>query len=118
MLIMRLSNAFIEVIYEHSTIDKICYCPVVSLLSQIEVALKIHFLSALTRFFFKLIYFVYAAFKRLSQLEGIIPALETSHALAYLEQLCPTLPNGTKVVLNCSGRGDKDVQTAIKHLQI
>ncbi|KAF3453504.1 hypothetical protein FNV43_RR03944 [Rhamnella rubrinervis] len=58
------------------------------------------------------------AFKRLSRLEGIIPALETSHALAYLEKLCPTLPDGTKVVLNCSGRGDKDVQTAIKHLQV
>uniref|UniRef100_A0A1D1XT02 Tryptophan synthase n=1 Tax=Anthurium amnicola TaxID=1678845 RepID=A0A1D1XT02_9ARAE len=58
------------------------------------------------------------AFKRLSQLEGIIPALETSHALAYLEVLCPTLPDGTKVVINCSGRGDKDVQTAIKHLQV
>ncbi|KAK4341833.1 hypothetical protein RND71_037649 [Anisodus tanguticus] len=49
--------------------------------------------------------------------EGIIPALETSHALAYLEKLCPTLPSGTKVVLNCSGRGDKDVQTAIKYLK-
>ncbi|XP_074562197.1 tryptophan synthase beta chain 1-like [Curcuma longa] len=58
------------------------------------------------------------AFKRLSRLEGIIPALETSHALAYLEELCPTLPDGAKVVLNCSGRGDKDVHTAIKHLQL
>lgn len=58
------------------------------------------------------------AFQRLSRLEGIIPALETSHALAYLEKLCPTLPDGTKVVLNCSGRGDKDVQTVIKHLTI
>ncbi|KAL0362254.1 UNVERIFIED_CONTAM: Tryptophan synthase beta chain 2, chloroplastic [Sesamum calycinum] len=58
------------------------------------------------------------AFKRLSRLEGIIPALETSHAIAYLEKLCPTLPDGTKVVLNCSGRGDKDVQTAIKHLEL
>ncbi|XP_059662514.1 tryptophan synthase beta chain 1 [Cornus florida] len=58
------------------------------------------------------------AFKRLSRLEGIIPALETSHALAYLEKLCPTLPNGTKIVLNCSGRGDKDVQTAIKYLKV
>jgi hypothetical protein len=50
---MRISNDFIEVIYdyEHSTIDKICYRPVVSLFSQIEVALKIHFLSALTRSF-------------------------------------------------------------------
>ncbi|CAA6654162.1 unnamed protein product [Spirodela intermedia] len=58
------------------------------------------------------------AFKRLSQLEGIIPALETSHALAFLEVLCPTLADGARVVLNCSGRGDKDVQTAIKHLKI
>ncbi|XP_074310976.1 tryptophan synthase beta chain 1 [Silene latifolia] len=58
------------------------------------------------------------AFKRLSRLEGIIPALETSHALAHLEYLCPTLANGTKVVLNCSGRGDKDVHTAIKHLKM
>ena len=59
-----------------------------------------------------------SAFKRLSRLEGIIPALETSHALAYMEKLCPSLPDGTKVVVNCSGRGDKDVQTAIKHLQL
>ncbi|KAI8011138.1 hypothetical protein LOK49_LG06G00545 [Camellia lanceoleosa] len=58
------------------------------------------------------------AFKRLSRLEDMIPALETFHALAYLEKLCPTLSNGTKVVLNCSGRGDKDVQTAIKYLQV
>ena len=59
-----------------------------------------------------------AAFKRVSRLEGIIPALETSHALAYLEKLCPTLPNGAKVVVNCSGRGDKDVQTALKYLKV
>ncbi|CAM6096798.1 unnamed protein product [Calypogeia fissa] len=58
------------------------------------------------------------AFKLLSKLEGIIPALETSHALAYLEKLCPTLKNGTKVVLNLSGRGDKDVNTAIKLLNM
>ena len=58
------------------------------------------------------------AFQKVSKLEGIIPALETSHALAYLEKLCPTLPHGTKVVLNCSGRGDKDVQTAIKYLKM
>jgi len=55
-------------------------------------------------------------FQRLSELEGIIPALETSHAIAYLEKLCPTLADGTKVVLNCSGRGDKDVNTVIKAL--
>ena len=57
-----------------------------------------------------------AAFERTSKLEGLIPALETSHALAYLEDLCPTLADGTNVVLNFSGRGDKDVQTAIKLL--
>ncbi|KAL6211199.1 hypothetical protein ACLB2K_016426 [Fragaria x ananassa] len=56
------------------------------------------------------------AFKKLSRLEGIIPALKASHALAYLEKLCPTLSNEAKVVLNCSGRGDKDVHTTIKHL--
>merc|ERR1712205_138992 len=58
------------------------------------------------------------AFVATSRLEGIIPALETSHALAYLWKLCPGLPNGTKVVLNCSGRGDKDVNTAAKFLDI
>lgn len=56
------------------------------------------------------------AFQLVSRLEGIIPALETSHAFAYLEQLCPTLPEGTKLVINCSGRGDKDVNTAAKYL--
>jgi tryptophan synthase beta chain len=55
-----------------------------------------------------------AAFQRLSQLEGIIPALETSHALAYLETLCPQLQGSPRIVINCSGRGDKDVQTVAK----
>ncbi|CAO2176574.1 unnamed protein product [Urochloa humidicola] len=58
------------------------------------------------------------AFKRVSRLEGIIPALETSHALAYLEKLCPTLSDGVRVVVNCSGRGDKDVHTASKYLDV
>ncbi|XP_024361022.1 tryptophan synthase beta chain 1 [Physcomitrium patens] len=56
------------------------------------------------------------AFQRLSKLEGIIPALETSHALAYLDKLCPTLEDGARVVLNCSGRGDKDVSSVIGYL--
>ncbi|NWF60909.1 MAG: tryptophan synthase subunit beta [Fischerella sp.] len=51
------------------------------------------------------------AFQRLSQLEGIIPALETAHAIAYLETLCPQLTDSPRIVINCSGRGDKDVQT-------
>ncbi|WP_427159643.1 tryptophan synthase subunit beta [Aliinostoc sp. HNIBRCY26] len=56
------------------------------------------------------------AFQRLSRLEGIIPALETSHAIAYLETLCPQLSGSPRIVINCSGRGDKDVQTVAKFL--
>lgn len=57
-----------------------------------------------------------AALQRLSRLEGIIPALETAHALAWLDTLCPTLPSGTEVVINCSGRGDKDVNSVAERL--
>ncbi|MGD1716212.1 tryptophan synthase subunit beta [Dapis sp. BLCC M172] len=57
------------------------------------------------------------AFQRLSQLEGIIPALETAHAIAYLETLCPQLNGSPRIVFNCSGRGDKDVQTVAKFLE-
>ncbi|MGK7872908.1 MAG: tryptophan synthase subunit beta [Xenococcaceae cyanobacterium] len=57
-----------------------------------------------------------AAFGRLSQLEGIIPALETAHAIAYLEILGPQLSSSPRIVINCSGRGDKDVQTVAKFL--
>jgi tryptophan synthase beta chain len=58
------------------------------------------------------------AFQRLSKLEGIIPALETSHAIAYLEELCPQLTGNPRIVINCSGRGDKDVQSVIKYLNL
>ncbi|MEH2246890.1 tryptophan synthase subunit beta [Nostoc sp.] len=57
-----------------------------------------------------------AAFQRLSKLEGIIPALETAHAIAYLETLCPQLTDSPRIVINCSGRGDKDVHTVAKFL--
>ena len=56
------------------------------------------------------------AFQRLSRLEGIIPALETAHAIAFLETLCPQLSGSPRIVINCSGRGDKDVQTVAKFL--
>jgi tryptophan synthase beta chain len=59
-----------------------------------------------------------AAFQQLAQLEGIIPALETAHAIAYLETLCPQLKDSPRIVLNCSGRGDKDVQTVISTLDL
>ncbi len=50
-------------------------------------------------------------FRLLSETEGIIPALESAHAIAYLRRLAPTLPKGAVVVVNLSGRGDKDVAT-------
>jgi tryptophan synthase beta chain len=57
------------------------------------------------------------ALQQLSRLEGIIPALETAHAIAYLDVLCPQLSGSPRLVINCSGRGDKDVQTVAKHLE-
>ena len=57
-----------------------------------------------------------SALRLVSELEGIIPALETAHAFAWLEMLCPTLPNGSEIVINCSGRGDKDVNTVAEKL--
>ncbi|AFZ48725.1 tryptophan synthase, beta chain [Cyanobacterium stanieri PCC 7202] len=56
------------------------------------------------------------AFQLLCKLEGIIPALETAHAFAYLDKLCPTLEGSPKIVINSSGRGDKDVQTVARHI--
>lgn len=59
-----------------------------------------------------------SAFQRLSQLEGIIPALETAHAIAFLDTLCPQLTGNPNIVINCSGRGDKDVNTVAKFLNL
>lgn len=50
------------------------------------------------------------AFKLLCKLEGLIPALESSHALAYLEKLMPNTKSSETVVVNLSGRGDKDLE--------
>ena len=55
------------------------------------------------------------ALRTLSQTEGIIPAIETAHALAGITQLMPTLKPGGKVLVNLSGRGDKDMETAAKY---
>jgi tryptophan synthase beta chain len=54
--------------------------------------------------------------KMASKLEGIIPALETAHAFAYLEKLMPITATDEIVVINCSGRGDKDMGTISKFL--
>jgi len=56
------------------------------------------------------------AFQLLTKVEGIIPALESAHALAYVTKLAPTMGKDEIVVVNLSGRGDKDVETVAKHL--
>jgi tryptophan synthase beta chain len=50
-----------------------------------------------------------AAFKLLAHTEGIIPALESAHALAHLKHLAPTMPGDAAIIVGLSGRGDKDV---------
>ena len=49
-------------------------------------------------------------FEWLARMEGILPALESSHAVAWIERALPTLAAGTIVIVNLSGRGDKDVE--------
>jgi tryptophan synthase beta chain len=56
------------------------------------------------------------AFQLLTKIEGIIPALESAHALAYVAKLAPTMGKDKLLVVNLSGRGDKDVFTVAKHL--
>ena len=56
-----------------------------------------------------------AAFKELSTKEGIIPALESAHALAYAKQLAARMPSDTRILINLSGRGDKDLAEVMKH---
>lgn len=56
-----------------------------------------------------------AAFKLLARTEGIIPALESSHALGFLMRIAKTLPKETVVLLNLSGRGEKDLAHVANH---
>jgi tryptophan synthase beta chain len=56
------------------------------------------------------------AFQLTSELEGIIPALESAHAVAYACKLVPTMKDNQIVIINMSGRGDKDVQQAAKFI--
>ena len=57
------------------------------------------------------------AFQILSETEGIIPALEPSHAIAYLIKISKNLPKGSIIVVNLSGRGDKDVMAVKEYLE-
>ncbi len=55
-------------------------------------------------------------FKLLAQLEGIIPALESAHAVGHVLDLAPTMPKDSIILVNLSGRGDKDLDTVMKAL--
>ncbi|MEI6491997.1 MAG: tryptophan synthase subunit beta, partial [Verrucomicrobiota bacterium] len=57
-----------------------------------------------------------AAFRTLAEVEGIIPALESAHAIAHVIKIAPSLSKETLVIANLSGRGDKDVQQAAEFL--
>jgi tryptophan synthase beta chain len=56
-----------------------------------------------------------AAFRVLAETEGIIPALETAHAIAHVIKIAPSLSRDKLIIVNCSGRGDKDVSQAATH---
>lgn len=56
-----------------------------------------------------------AAFHTCCRIEGIIPALESSHALAYAAKIAPTMPSDKVILVNLSGRGDKDMHTVAQH---
>ena len=58
------------------------------------------------------------AFELYTRTEGIIPALESAHAIAYAAKIAPTLPKETLLVINISGRGDKDIFTVAEHLGV
>ncbi len=55
------------------------------------------------------------AFHDLTRIEGILPALESSHALAYVTKLAPTMGKDQIIIINLSGRGDKDIHTVATH---
>lgn len=57
------------------------------------------------------------AFLDLTKVEGIVPAIESSHALAYAKKLAPTLDKNEIIVVNLSGRGDKDMDSIIAYLE-
>lgn len=59
-----------------------------------------------------------AAFSYLSRTEGIIPAIESAHAIAYAQKLAPTLPKNKIIVVNVSGRGDKDVAAIARYMGV
>jgi len=58
------------------------------------------------------------AFHFLSQTEGILPALESAHALAYVKKIAPSLERNQIMIVNLSGRGDKDVQTVASRMGV
>ena len=58
------------------------------------------------------------AFQLCTRMEGIIPALEPSHALAHVSKVAPKLSKDHIMVMNMCGRGDKDIFTVARHLKV
>ena len=58
------------------------------------------------------------AFQLLCRTEGIIPALEPSHAIAAVQKVAPTMPKDSIIIANLCGRGDKDIFSVAEHLGV
>jgi len=58
------------------------------------------------------------AFRQLSQLEGIIPAMESAHAVAHTVKIVPEMASGQSILINLSGRGSKDVDFVADYLRL
>jgi tryptophan synthase beta chain len=59
-----------------------------------------------------------AAFELLARTEGILPALESAHAVAYAAKLAPAMGSDQIMIINISGRGDKDVPSIARILEV
>jgi len=98
-----------QVQHTHSISAGLDYAGIGPELAQLHDERRIHFSSVLDSE-------VLEAFQVLCHEEGIIPALESAHAVARAMQLAPTLPKDHIMVVNISGRGDKDIFITAKHL--
>ena len=58
-----------------------------------------------------------AAFLELTRVEGIVPALESSHAIAHVMKIAPELPADHAIIINLSGRGDKDIASVNEFME-
>jgi tryptophan synthase beta chain len=104
-----LQNADGQILPTHSISAGLDYAGVGPELAHLFEAGRIRFDSASDRE-------ALAAYQNLARSEGIIPALESAHALAYTTRTAPVLDSDSLIVVNLSGRGDKDIFIAAKAL--